>query len=97
MQNRQFQPSLSYSSSCVSASEFFDAEEHDERPVLLDDEVTPYTPIPYRPAPYTHHPTFFIRNPIYIELFHENGFKIVDFLVTTSAKFVTNLCSITMS
>ncbi|CAB3229342.1 unnamed protein product [Arctia plantaginis] len=28
--NRQFQQSLSYSSSCVSASEFFDAEEHDE-------------------------------------------------------------------
>ncbi|XP_035452296.2 uncharacterized protein LOC118277553 isoform X4 [Spodoptera frugiperda] len=27
--NRQFQQSLSYSSSCVSASEFFDAEEHD--------------------------------------------------------------------
>ncbi|KAJ2938878.1 hypothetical protein O0L34_g17688 [Tuta absoluta] len=27
--NRQFQGSLSYSSSCVSASEFFDAEEHD--------------------------------------------------------------------
>ncbi|CAH2097362.1 unnamed protein product [Euphydryas editha] len=38
--NRQFQPSLSYSSSCVSASEFFDAEEHDEqRPPLLDDEA----------------------------------------------------------
>ncbi|CAG4983264.1 unnamed protein product [Parnassius apollo] len=29
-QNRQFQQSLSYSSSCVSASEFFDAEEHDD-------------------------------------------------------------------
>ncbi|OWR55746.1 oxysterol-binding protein-related protein 3 [Danaus plexippus plexippus] len=29
--SRQFQQSLSYSSSCVSASEFFDAEEHDER------------------------------------------------------------------
>ncbi|CAH0717607.1 unnamed protein product, partial [Brenthis ino] len=28
--NRPFQHSLSYSSSCVSASEFFDAEEHDE-------------------------------------------------------------------
>ncbi|XP_050355821.1 oxysterol-binding protein-related protein 6-like isoform X3 [Nymphalis io] len=28
--NRQFQHSLSYSSSCVSASEFFDAEEHDD-------------------------------------------------------------------
>lgn len=28
--NRPFQQSLSYSSSCVSASEFFDAEEHDE-------------------------------------------------------------------
>ncbi|XP_072948175.1 oxysterol-binding protein-related protein 3-like [Epargyreus clarus] len=28
--NRQFQQSLSYSSSCVSASEFFDAEEHDD-------------------------------------------------------------------
>ncbi|XP_045455674.1 oxysterol-binding protein-related protein 6-like [Melitaea cinxia] len=37
--NRQFQPSLSYSSSCVSASEFFDAEEHDDRPALLDDEA----------------------------------------------------------
>ncbi|KAL0861388.1 hypothetical protein ABMA27_008935 [Loxostege sticticalis] len=28
--NRQLQQSLSYSSSCVSASEFFDAEEHDD-------------------------------------------------------------------
>ncbi|XP_060807416.1 oxysterol-binding protein-related protein 3 isoform X2 [Amyelois transitella] len=28
---RQFQQSLSYSSSCVSASEFFDAEEHEEQ------------------------------------------------------------------
>lgn len=28
--SRQFQQSLSYSSSCVSASEFFDAEEHEE-------------------------------------------------------------------
>ncbi|XP_041978239.1 oxysterol-binding protein-related protein 3-like isoform X2 [Aricia agestis] len=29
-QNRRFPHSLSYSSSCVSASEFFDAEEHDD-------------------------------------------------------------------
>lgn len=41
-QNRQFQQSLSYSSSCVSASEFFDAEEHDDlKPaeILGADEV----------------------------------------------------------
>ncbi|CAH2056880.1 unnamed protein product, partial [Iphiclides podalirius] len=34
-QNRQFQRSLSYSSSCVSASEFFDAEEHEEKPAEI--------------------------------------------------------------
>ncbi|KAL4708914.1 hypothetical protein ACJJTC_014942, partial [Scirpophaga incertulas] len=34
--NRQFQQSLSYSSSCVSASEFFDAEEHE---IALKPEV----------------------------------------------------------
>ncbi|XP_046973476.1 oxysterol-binding protein-related protein 6-like isoform X3 [Vanessa cardui] len=41
--NRQFQHSLSYSSSCVSASEFFDAEEHDDinkNDILNADEVT---------------------------------------------------------
>ncbi|XP_068624997.1 oxysterol-binding protein-related protein 6-like [Battus philenor] len=38
-QNRQFQQSLSYSSSCVSASEFFDAEEHEgdlKPPQIID-------------------------------------------------------------
>ncbi|XP_049880347.1 uncharacterized protein LOC126376841 [Pectinophora gossypiella] len=39
---RPFPQSLSYSSSCVSASEFFDAEEHDPPPddMLPNDEVT---------------------------------------------------------
>ncbi|XP_013165676.1 PREDICTED: uncharacterized protein LOC106116396 isoform X2 [Papilio xuthus] len=36
-QTRQFQQSLSYSSSCVSASEFFDAEEHEDlKPEIID-------------------------------------------------------------
>lgn len=41
--NRPFQQSLSFSSSCVSASEFFDAEEHDSDPkpteIIAADEV----------------------------------------------------------
>lgn len=44
VQAARFQQSLSYSSSCVSASEFFDAEEHeDEKPeeeLLAADEVS---------------------------------------------------------
>ncbi|KAM3955502.1 oxysterol-binding protein-related protein 6 [Aphomia sociella] len=36
---RQFQQSLSYSSSCVSASEFFDAEEHEDDDLKPADEA----------------------------------------------------------